>query len=125
VALDGIADGEALIQPRIDFVYEVSFYFVDDSFQYALRAPDPAERWALEPYDPTDADLAFARAFVAWNTLPHGIQRVDACRTAEGALLLVELEDLNPFLSLDLLPAPTRDAFVAAVTASLQAFLAS
>ncbi|MGK5637778.1 hypothetical protein ACSNOK_05580 [Streptomyces sp. URMC 126] len=117
--LAGIADGEVLVQPRIRFAYEVSFYFVDDAFQYALYAPDPARRWALEPYEPTDADLAFARRFVEWNGADHGIQRVDACRTPEGGLLLVELEDLNPYLSLDSLPPAARDAFVDALAASL------
>lgn len=118
-----LADGDILIQPRIDFRYEVSFYFVDDAFQYALHAPDPAQRWVLETYQPTDADLAFARRFIEWNTLDHGIQRVDACRTRSGELLLVELEDLNPYLSLELLTDETRDAFVADMTRSLHRFL--
>lgn len=117
--------GNLLAQPRVDFRYEVSFYYVDDAFQYALHAPDPARRWALAPYDPTDADLAFARGFIEWNTLDHGVQRVDACRTRAGDLLLVELEDLNPYLSLDLLPERTRDAFVAALTSSLHRYLDS
>ncbi|MEU5587440.1 hypothetical protein [Streptomyces chrestomyceticus] len=121
--LAGLAYGDILVQPRIDFRYEVSFYYVDDTFQYALHAPDPARRWELEPYEPTEADLAFARKFIAWNTLDHGIQRVDACRTPEGGLLLVELEDLNPYLSLDLLPEQTRDTFAAGLTASLRRFL--
>ncbi|MET9963118.1 hypothetical protein ABZ128_29305 [Streptomyces sp. NPDC006326] len=115
--------GEHLIQPRIDFAYEVSFYFVDDAFQYALYAPDPERRWELRPYEATPADLDFARTFIAWNTLSHGIQRVDACRAPSGELLLVELEDLNPYLSLDLVPPQTRDAFVTALTASLHSFL--
>lgn len=114
--------GEILIQPRIDFAYEVSFYFVDDAFQYALHAPDPARRWELTPYAPTAADLDFARAFIAWNTLDHGIQRVDACRAPSGELLLVELEDLNPYLSLDLLPEPVRNSFVEAFARSLHTF---
>ncbi|MBF9069174.1 ATP-grasp domain-containing protein [Streptacidiphilus fuscans] len=121
--LGRLAFGEILVQPRIDFRYEVSFYFVDDTCQYALYAPDPERRWALEPYEPTEADLAFARRFVAWNTLDHGIQRVDACRDQDGELLLVELEDLNPYLSLDLLPDGTRDAFVAAMATSLHRFI--
>ncbi|MFI9119788.1 hypothetical protein ACIGW0_10405 [Streptomyces bikiniensis] len=121
--LDGLPYGDILVQPGIDFRYEVSFYYVDDAFQYALHAPDPTRRWVLEPYEPTGADLAFARLFVDWNTLDHGIQRVDACRTQEGGLLLVELEDLNPYLSLDRVPDRTRDAFVTAVTASLHRFL--
>ena len=121
--LAGLAYGDILVQPRIDFRYEVSFYFVDDAFQYALHAPDPERRWVLEPYQPTDADLAFARGFIDWNTLDHGVQRVDACRTREGELLLVELEDLNPYLSLELVSDQTRDSFVASMTESLHRFL--
>ncbi|MFF4950074.1 hypothetical protein [Streptomyces chattanoogensis] len=121
--LGGLAYGDILVQPRIDFRYEVSFYYVDDAFQYALHAPDPGQRWVLEPYEPTGADLAFADRFIDWNTLGHGIQRVDACRTQDGELLLVELEDLNPYLSLDLVPDHTRDAFVTSMTASLHRFL--
>ncbi len=116
---------DTLFQPRIDFAYEVSFYYVDDAFQYALYAPDAHRRWALTPYDPTDEDLAFARTFITWNTLDHGIQRVDACRTREGDLLLVELEDLNPYLSLDVTSTATQDAFVSAMTASLHRLLAT
>ncbi|MBT2543399.1 hypothetical protein J7E99_22540 [Streptomyces sp. ISL-44] len=115
--------GEVLIQPRIDFAYEVSFYFVDDAFQYALHAPDPDRRWELVTYEPTDADLAFARTFIEWNTLSHGIQRVDACRAPSGELLLVELEDLNPYLSLDLVPPAVQDAFITSLTGSLHSFL--
>ncbi|KOU32766.1 hypothetical protein ADK52_00330 [Streptomyces sp. WM6372] len=115
--------GVNLIQPRIDFAYEVSFYFVDDAFQYALHAPDPARRWELKPYEATAADLDFARGFIAWNTLSHGIQRVDACRAPSGELLLVELEDLNPYLSLDLVSPETQEAFITALTESLHSFL--
>ncbi|MER5208511.1 hypothetical protein [Streptomyces sp. NPDC002825] len=123
--LAGLSYGEVLVQPRVDFRYEVSFYFVDDLFQYALYAPDPERRWVLEPYEPTADDLAFARRFIDWNTLDHGIQRVDACRAPGGELLLVELEDLNPYLSLDRVPEPVRERFADALTASLRRFLAA
>ncbi|GGU62898.1 hypothetical protein [Lentzea flava] len=114
---------DLLIQPKIDFRYEVSFYFVDRDFQYALHAPDPAQRWELTWYEPTAADLEFARKFVDWNELDHGIQRVDACRTRTGDLLLVELEDLNPYLSLDRTPDRTREEFVKAMTGSIESSL--
>ncbi|MFE4530906.1 hypothetical protein ACFRMO_27540 [Streptomyces anulatus] len=117
--LERAAEGSLLVQPRIDFRHEVSFYFVDDDFQYALYAPDPERRWVLEPYAASAADLEFARRFIAWNSLTHGIQRVDACRTADGALLLVELEDLNPYLSLDRVGEEVREAFVARLKASI------
>ncbi|MEU1011285.1 hypothetical protein [Streptomyces sp. NPDC005890] len=121
--LAGLTAGDILIQPRVDFAYEVSFYFVDDDFQYALYAPDPERRWELKPYAATAADLEFARRFIDWNDLGHGIQRVDACRTPDGGLLLVELEDLNPYLSLEALPEEAGDAFVTAFTASLSRFV--
>ncbi|KUO09098.1 hypothetical protein [Streptomyces sp. DSM 15324] len=121
--LPALADGTVLVQPCVDFAYEVSFYFVDHDFQYALYAPDPGRRWELRPYEPTPADLEFAHRFIEWNTLAHGIQRVDACRAPGGGLLLVELEDLNPYLSLDVLDDGARDAFVAATTRSLRRFL--
>jgi hypothetical protein len=117
------ADGTVLVQPHVDFAYEVSFYFVDAAFQYALYAPHTDRRWQLEPYEPSAADLEFARRFVDWNALGHGIQRVDACRAPDGALLLVELEDLNPYLSLDAVDDTRRDAFVAALKESLRGFV--
>ncbi|MFJ8275310.1 hypothetical protein ACIQ8G_34320 [Streptomyces sp. NPDC094154] len=123
--LPGLADGSVLVQPRIEFAYEVSFYFVDHDFQYALYAPDPERRWELRPYEPSREDLEFAEDFVAWNTLAHGIQRVDACRAPSGELLLVELEDLNPYLSLDAVDDTRREAFVAAMKSSLHRFLAA
>ncbi|GLY52739.1 hypothetical protein [Lentzea sp. NBRC 102530] len=115
---------DTLVQPKIDFRYEVSFYFVDHDFQYALHAPDPAKRWELTLYTPSGADLEFARKFITWNALPHGVQRVDACRTQSGDLLLVELEDLNPYLSLDRTTDDIRTRFVQAMTSSLLGSLA-
>jgi hypothetical protein len=123
--LGAVPDDGFLIQPRVDFRYEVSFYFVDRDFQYALYAPRPDRRWELERYRPTGADLAFAQLFVDWNAVEHGIQRVDACRTREGELLLVELEDLNPYLSLDRLDPATREDFVAAMKRSVRELIGS
>lgn len=127
VPRDGLAGlgrlRDVLVQPRIPFLYEVSFYFVDHDFQYALHAPYPDRRWELVPYEARAVDLDFAHKFIDWNTLDHGIQRVDACRAPDGELLLVELEDLNPFLSLELLDETTRDAFIARTVVSLRALL--
>jgi hypothetical protein len=118
--LEKVIEPGVVVQPRVVFDHEVSFYFVDRVFQYALYTPDPAHRWELEPYEPTTVDLDFAQRFVDWNDIAHGIQRVDACRTVDGGLLLVELEDLNPYLSLDRLDRRTRDCFVDTLTASLR-----
>lgn len=119
------ADLEGMVvQPRVAFVHEVSLVFVDGVFRYALVAPDPARRWELVPFTPSAGDLAFARWFVDWNDMPRGIQRVDACRLADGELLLVELEDLNPYLSLHALDATTREDVVTAIGDSIAAVLA-
>ncbi|MER5889915.1 hypothetical protein ABT160_39330 [Streptomyces sp. NPDC001941] len=111
-----------LVQPLVPFLYEVSFYFVGRVFHYALHAPDPDARWDLRTYEPTADDLAFAQRFVDWNDVEYGIQRVDACRTPGGELLLVELEDLNPYLSLDLLDTVARERFVNGLVLSLNSY---
>ncbi|MFF4970974.1 hypothetical protein [Streptomyces sp. NPDC001083] len=121
--LAGLSYEDRLVQPRVDFRYEVSFYFVDRIFQYALYAPRPDRRWDLEPYEATERDREFAQRFVDWNDIAYGIQRVDACRAPDGELLLVELEDLNPYLSLDVLAPAARDAFVARMTTSLHGLI--
>jgi hypothetical protein len=109
-----------LIQPRVEIVEEISYYFVDDAFVYALRTSAPQRRWDLVPHEPDAAELAFARRFIEWNDIRHGIQRVDACRTAQDELLLVELEDLNPFLSLDRTTDAVRRTFVGAFVAAIE-----
>jgi hypothetical protein len=103
---------DRLIQPFIDFEYEVSFYFINDDFQYALYAPEKWKRWNLKTYEASEKDLRFAQKFVHWNSMERGIQRVDACKLKDGSLLLVELEDLNPFLSLQLLTDEKRKKFL-------------
>ncbi len=107
-----IAEGAMLIQPAIDFLYEVSFYFINDKFEYAMYAPDKSRRWELKEYKCSEEDMDFAMSFIKWNNMEHGIQRVDACRTKEGDLLLVELEDLNPYLSLLDVNEQTRNRFM-------------
>ena len=107
-----IIDGTTLIQPAIDFQYEVSFYFINDKLEYALYAPDKSKRWELKKYNYTKEDIEFASKFIKWNNIKNGIQRIDACRTQEGELLLVEHEDLNPYLSILELDEETRDRFI-------------
>ncbi|MBQ8078608.1 MAG: hypothetical protein IJ236_01500, partial [Oscillospiraceae bacterium] len=65
--------GDLLIQPAVNFRYEVSFYFINDQFQYALYAPDKEHRWKLEAYQPSNEDIEFAQGFIRWNAIRHGI----------------------------------------------------
>lgn len=103
---------DMLIQPTIDFKYELSFYFLNNEYQYALYAPNPNKRWELKEYKPTKEEISFAQKFIDWNTIEKGIQRVDACKTQDNKLLLMELEDLNPYLSLFELKDDKRRNFV-------------
>lgn len=112
-----------VLQPNVEFEYEVSFYLLDNQYMYALYAPDPSKRWLLKPYEPTDQDLDFVTKMSNWNTCPRGIQRVDACRTLTGELLLMELEDYNPYLSLSCLHQDTRDKFLLSLVRSLTSFV--
>lgn len=82
-----------------------------------------AKEWKLTKYVPTDADLDFAYKFIRWNDIRHGIQRVDACRTQTGELLLVELEDLNPYLSLAETDEKTRERFIADMIKAMEEML--
>ena len=110
--LDNLNLSASLLQPKIEIDYEVSFYYIDEELQYVLYAPDKHKRWQLVSYDYSAEDLRFAQQFIKWNKLEYGVQRVDACRTMDGRLLLVELEDLNPYLSLLDQQEATRLCFV-------------
>lgn len=112
--------GGTVVQPQLDITAELSFHFVDDELSHVLETRRPAGRWELEQVRPTDDEVAFARRFLEWNDVRHGIQRVDACRTPDGRLLLVELEDLNPWLGLELLDERGRRRFVDLLVSALR-----
>ncbi|HLW29923.1 MAG TPA: hypothetical protein VKX29_03635 [Brumimicrobium sp.] len=114
-----------LIQPLVNFEYEVSFYYLDKIFQYALYAPNKNKRWELTEYKPTSKDLEFASKFIEWNNIKTGITRVDACRCEDDSLLLVELEDLNPFLSIELLSQNKRERFISNMINTLKNLIES
>jgi hypothetical protein len=101
--------GRLLLQPRLDVKYELSFVFVDQSYQYSLRTK--ASRWDMEPYSPTAEELQLARGFNAWNAV-KGIQRVDFICTTDGRSLLLELEDWCPYLSLFAVPGLPQARFI-------------
>lgn len=130
--LRAIADAEPavrdtfIVQRLVEFEYELSFYFVGATFVYALRTGGPSGRWQLVPHTEAssggtwEADLAFARRFLRWNGESRAVVRVDGVReTASGQLLLMEIEDYNPYLSLAELSEATRERLVDALVGSL------
>ena len=94
--------------------------FISDVLEYALYAPDKNKRWELKKYEFNQNDKEFADKFITWNGIKNGIQRVDACRTKDGKLLLVELEDLNPYLSILEVDEKTREKFMNDLIKSLK-----
>lgn len=112
---------DALLQPFIQFDYEVCFYFVDNEFVYAFSVPNRLKEGGYEVYVPTEEDMQFAQKFVRWNNLSFGLQRVDAVRVSDTKeLLLTELEDFCPYLYLLELPEYVRDKAVEVITNSLK-----
>lgn len=110
-----------LIQPFIDFEYEVSFYYLDKQLQYALYAPDKENRWELVEYTPTATDIAFAERFIEWNPQKRGVERIDACRLKTGDLLLTEITDQGGvYLSILKLSEEKRLAFLENLSRSIQ-----
>jgi hypothetical protein len=116
-----------LVQRAIENAYEVSFYFVGTACVYALRSGGPEARWEMFEYTREEngatweADVAFASKMMEWNGSSRGVVRVDGIREAStGKLLLMEIEDYNPFLSLDLLSEKTREDFYDVLAASLR-----
>ncbi len=97
-----------IIQQKLHFQDEISFYFIDDHLTYTLVSSGPNQRWDLTEYSPTATEIDWAQKFVNWNQLPFGLQRIDACRMANGELLLMEIEAMMPFLSLDALNEDSR-----------------
>ena len=73
----------------------------------------------MEEYTPVKEDFDFCNTILDWNNLSHGIQRVDACRDENGNLLLVEMEDFNPYLSLLDISPNLREKFMLSLKESL------
>jgi hypothetical protein len=120
-SLGAAPHGAFIYQPRVAFSRELSFYFVDGDFAWAMRSAGPrmADRWDLAPHAASDAHIEWAAEFVRWNGLPYGIERVDAAEMPGGELLLMEVEDSTPFLSLAQLEASTREAVVEKIIQSV------
>lgn len=108
-----------LIQSVIGIDYEISFYFIDNKLLYALKTIDN-DRWNLKEAAITKQDSAFARKFVKWNNLQYGLQRIDACKTKEGSMLLMEIEDYCPYLSLLDIKPNLRNKLLNALVLSLK-----
>ena len=99
-----------IIQPKLDFVSEVQFYFVGNKFEYAFEfAPSkvPIYPDAIS-YRYTKSELALAQQFANLSPNYNGVQRIDFLKLPNGELKLIEIEDSSPYLELDCLSRKKR-----------------
>ncbi len=59
-----------IIQPFIDFEYEVSFYILDNELLSSFFTLKKVGTYKIQEYTPTKKDLAFVNCFVDWNNVP-------------------------------------------------------
>jgi hypothetical protein len=103
-----------IIQPLIKFKAEVSFYFIDSKLLYCLTfQPSKIPSWP-EPkiYKPSEKDLKLVDSFIDWSKMTRGIQRVDMIKLYNGDLLLLEVEDDSPYLSLTEVSDKIKERFL-------------
>lgn len=103
-----------VIQEFLELKKEVSFYFIDKKFIYALQTKQTGMnyRWDLEEFTPTDEMLERAQYFVNWNNMKYGIDRIDFGLTCDDRLLLMEIESDRSYLSLEELSENTLNIFL-------------
>jgi hypothetical protein len=124
-SLEGGPDGPAMIQPFIPAILdegEISLIYFGSVFSHAIRKrPQPGDfrvqpeyQSIITPHTPAPDERAAAEAVLATVEEPLLYARVDLIRGPDGALLLMELELVEPDLYLEHDPG-RGDAFAAAV----------
>lgn len=104
-----VMDRPGMIQPFVPAIAsegEYSFLFVDGEFSHVLvKRPKSGDYRIQEAYggtsetvDPQPADRAAAQAVLDVMNAPPLYARVDMVRGADGGLMLMELEVLEPYL---------------------------
>lgn len=102
-----------IIQPKIKFQSEVQFYFVGNKFEYALEyRPSKYPNWPNpEYYNYSVEDLSLAQKFADLSLKYNGVQRIDFIKLDNRKLLLLEIEDSSPNLSLYLIDEKRKIKF--------------
>lgn len=117
-----------VVQPFIEIAQEVHYVFIDNKFVYAFGAKSRREEPMpndIQLYAPSEEEVEFARQFVLWNNLQHGLQRVDVVTTVEGQKSLNELEDHCPYLWLLKMPSDIQALLVESLVQSLNSWIDS
>jgi hypothetical protein len=127
--IDGGPSGPAMVQPFLPAVQqegEISLFYFDGRYSHAiLKRPgdgdfrvQPEHGAVLTPHAPAADERAAAEAILAAVEEPLLYARVDLLRLPDGTPALMELELVEPDLSIELDPGGGR-AFVEAVARHL------
>lgn len=102
-----------VIQPKLDFVSEVQFYFVGNKLEYALEfSPSKVPVYPIPTiYAYTKKEQLLAQTFADLSPNYNGVQRIDFLKTNQG-LLLLEIEDSSPYLDLESVSYYKRTTFI-------------
>ena len=105
---------DEILQPKLNFKSEVQMYFVNDEFQYALEYTP--SKWPNYPkpkeYIASDEEIKEATIFVKLNNLSCGFGRIDFLKLNDDKLIMLEMADSNPNMSLPLLHKKTLNKFL-------------
>lgn len=112
---DIVNNGNYIIQPKVDFIKEVEFYFINKKFQYVLEfVPSKKPVYPIPKlYNYTKEELEIAQSFANMcDEKFRGVQRIDFVKTLDDKLLLLEIGDSAPYLNLNSLDEKSREKFI-------------
>ena len=118
--------GNHIIQPYVDFQYELSFYVIDGKIVHTISTPNKLKSiqenvsYKTTPYQPNNSEKRIIQSFIKWNSLEFGLQRFDACMTKDNKLLLMEIEDICPYLNLRKYDKKVREQFLQTLVKSIK-----
>lgn len=103
-----------IIQPKLNFQYELSFYFINNKFLYSLIFfPSKIPEWPIPiVYKPTDTELNKAKEFVNLNKMKKWISRIDFLKFKNWNIKLLEIEDDSPYFSITEIPKELQLLFL-------------
>lgn len=103
-----------IIQPKLDFISEVQFYFVGNKFEYALEYKPSKVPLYPKPtqYKFSKDELSLAQRFADLSPNYNGVQRIDFLKLPSGEIKLLEIEDSSPYLELNCVSPKVRDKFI-------------
>lgn len=113
--IDVTNNDDYIIQPKVKFIKEIEFYFINKEFQYVLEfVPSKKPIYPIPKlYNYTKEELEIAQNFAnLCDENFRGVQRIDFLKTQDNKLLLLEIGDSAPYLNLNSLNEETMQNFI-------------